>query len=111
MNNSRFEKYDIKRRLLNEWLSQQFRLQHELMTEILNDGNDIGGLLGTIKGENGTYDVESVYFTDEMDSSKRQIICHLNYPSFETDVCFDDFSVSERQQIIELTIKLLSELN
>lgn len=111
MKQDKFEEYDNKRKLLNEWGVHQYRLQAELVMEILRDDNEICGLLGTVKGENGIYEVESIYLEETDGSSEREIVCHLNYPAFEIDVPFEDFSIWERQQMIELVFKLLRKRN
>lgn len=109
MKKDKFEEYDNKRKLLNEWGVQQYRLQTELVMDILRDGNEICGLLGTVKGENGIYDVESIYLEEADGSFESEIMCHLNYPAFEADVPFEDFSIWERQQMIELVFECLRE--
>jgi hypothetical protein len=63
----------------------------------------MGGLIGAVTGMNGRYELESIFFWGD-DHSGDSIICHLDYPAFEVDVDFDDLSVSERQQIVELLI-------
>ena len=109
MNKEKFEEYDNKRKLLNEWTIQQFKLQDELIMKILRDGNELCGLVGVVSGENGTYEVESIYLEEE--NLECEIVCHLNYPAFEADVLFEDFSIWERQQMIELVFKCLKEQN
>ena len=69
----------------------------------------MGGLLGRVRGANGCYEVESIY--DEFDDEGYpKPTCHLDFPSFETDVRFDDLTTSERQQIIDAAKKTLDEL-
>lgn len=111
MKKDKFEDYDNKRKLLNEWGIQQYKLQAELVMEILRDDNEICGLLGTVNGENGIYEVESIYHEEADGGTESEIMCHLNYPAFEADVPFEDFSIWERQQMIELVFKLLRERN
>ena len=109
MKKDKFEEYDNQRKLLKEWGVQQYRLQDELIRGILSDGNELCGLLGTVTGENGTFQVESIYLEDENGDPESEIMCHLNYPAFEIDAPFEDFSIWERQQMIELVFKLLKD--
>lgn len=80
-----------------------------LMQQILDDTDgSFGGLLGEVQGENGTYQVESV-FTDY--GAGKQPMVHCDYPAFETDVEFAELSLSEQNQILNLMIAELRRLN
>ncbi len=97
--------YEERNSILLEKLAEIERMQHDLMMTIIKDEDGVGGLLGGVRGENGTFAVESIYLEHRPESLEPQVMCHLDYPSFEGDACFDDFSVTERQQIIQLAIE------
>lgn len=97
-------KYECAHDILNEHIQNVRKEQDELIRTILIDnGRNMGGLIGAVTGMNGRYELESIFFWGD-DHSGDSIICHLDYPAFEVDVDFDDLSVSERQQIVELLI-------
>lgn len=75
-------------------------LQHSLIMKILDDHNGgEGGLFGTVRGENGTFDVESIYSQYDDNGNKIPMI-HADFPAFECDIEFDELTVSEKYQIL-----------
>lgn len=83
---------------------------HHLMMRILDDHNGgEGGLFGTVRGKNGTFDVESIFSQYDDDGNKVPMI-HADYPAFETDIEFDELTVSERFEILELVIDELRKV-
>ena len=112
-------KYEFSHDLLNEAVEDVCNRQDELVRNILYDnGQSVGGCIGSITGINGHYDLESIFLDpdckyiepDEGENNTIPIVCHLNYPAFEIDVNFYWLSVDERQQIVELLIKEAQEL-
>ena len=112
-------KYEFSHDLLNGAIEDVRNRQDELVRNILYDnGQGMGGLIGSVTGANGHYDLESIFLDpdckyiepDEGENNTIPIVCHLNYPAFEVDVNFYWLSVDERQQIVELLIKEAQQL-
>ena len=112
-------KYEFSHDQLNGLVEDVRNRQYELVRNILYDnGRTMGGLIGSITGANGHYDLESIFLDenckyvepDDEENNTIPIVCHLNYPAFEIDVNFYWLSVDERQQIVELLIKKTQEL-
>jgi hypothetical protein len=72
------------------------------MQLILEKEGGIGGMLGHVVGENGSYAVESVWLNDD-----GKPMAHVNYPSFETDIAFELLSVDEQNCVLKLTLNAL----
>lgn len=85
---------------ISEKIHEVQDLQHSLMMKILDDHNGgEGGLFGTVRGENGTFDVESIYSQYDDNGNKIPMI-HADFPAFECDIEFDKLTVSEKYQIL-----------
>ena len=85
-------------------------MQHNLMMKILDDRNGgEGGLFGTVRGQNGTFDVESIYSQYDDNGNKVPMI-HADYPSFECDIEFDELTVSEKYQVLRDVIDELRKI-
>lgn len=98
-------KYEISHDVLNRRIQELKGIQLEIVVDILkNNGRSIGGLIGSVTGMNGHYDLEHIYILNE-DHDGYVVMCHLNYPAFEVDVDFYWLSLDERQQIVELLIR------
>ena len=102
------EKYELKRDTLNWLIETAKKGQIELVTTILKENGAIGGCIGSITGAHGHYDLESIYL--EEDEGRCRVMCHLDYPAFETDADFRYLTLDERQQIIDLLIEELHRL-
>lgn len=74
--------------------------QEKLVRQILEENGNVGNLLGHVNGENGSYEVESVY----IDTDTARPMVHADFPSFDADIEFDFMSVCEQNQIIKLMI-------
>jgi len=98
-------RYEVIQDALQARLNDVFVLQSQLVNSMLND-MDLENL-GTVKGANGTYEVESVIFWS--DGRTKTVKCRLKYEAFSTGTDFDDLTVSERQQIVDLALKRYSE--
>ena len=93
--------------------------QFELIDKLIRDADGIGGLLGSVTGKNGHYEVESVILDQDFNFVEKHgdyddngaIVCHLDYPSFEVDVHYLDLPFDERQQILELVIAEMQRLS
>lgn len=98
--------YQSKLNEINEKLGEVKALQHDLMLQIINDHNGgEGGLFGTVKGVNGTFDAESIYGAFDPDVIGGVIpMVHCDFPAFEADIEFDNFGIDEQNQILELVI-------
>ncbi len=104
-------RYALQHDQLNGLIEEVKKKQAELVRDILYDnGRCIGGMIGSVNGENGHYDLESICLDVKQqymksDDGMATIVCHLNYPAFEADANYDYLSLDERQQIVELLIK------
>ncbi len=76
------------------------------LREIAEKHELVGLVASDIHGENGCYDVESIYIGDD-----NELMCHVNYPSFEADLRFKDLFLSEQHQIFEGAYRYLDELH
>lgn len=84
-------------------------MQHNLMMRILDDHNGgEGGLFGTVRGKNGTFDVESIF--SQYDDGKKVPMVHVNYYAFEADIEFDELTVSEKFDILQCVIDELRKV-
>lgn len=98
----KLEDYEKEVERIDCTLTSVTKWQMEVMRIILGDNGSLGGIVcSKVKGENGTYDVETIY------NYGNNIICHLDYPAFEVDVDFIDLSVSERMTILKGVIDFL----
>lgn len=85
---------------ISEKIHEVQDLQHSLIMKILDDHNGgEGGLFGTVRGENGTFDMESIYSQYDDNGNKIPMI-HADFPAFECDIEFDELTVSEKYQIL-----------
>lgn len=108
-------KHEFTHDVLNSHMVIVNTAQDEIVRAILKEnGHSMGGLIGSVTGANGHYDLESIFFDPDYKYVENEgekeidgvpIVCHLNYPAFEIDVNFCYLSVDERQQIVELLIK------
>lgn len=98
----KLEDYEKEVERIGLTISSVTKWQMEVMRIILGDHGSLGGIVcSKVKGENGTYDVETIY------NDGKNIMCHLDYPAFEVDVDFIDLSVSERMTILKGVIDFL----
>lgn len=105
-------KFECSHDILNEHIRNIKKEQGELVRVILIDnGQGMGGLIGAVSGKNGRYELESIHIDGSYSllDEDSPIICHLDYPAFEVDVDFDDLSIDERQQIIDMLIAELQK--
>ena len=101
--------YQTKLNEINEKISEIKALQRELMLQILKDSNGgEGGLLGRVRGANGTFDVESIFCT-RIDEELTEPMIRADYPAFETDIEFDWLTLDEQHQVLECVIAELRE--
>lgn len=85
-------------------------MQHHLMMKILDNHNGgEGGLFGTVRGKNGTFDVESIYSQYDDEGNKVPMI-HADFPAFECDIEFDELTVSEKFEILQNVINELRKV-
>lgn len=111
-------KYDYQTKLneINEKIAEVKAMQNELMMQILQDhSGGEGGMFGSVRGCNGTFDVESIYLdrralhqSDKPDDEDVAMI-RVNYPAFEADIEFDWLTLDEQHQVIEGVIAELRE--
>lgn len=98
----KLEDYEKEVERIDYTLKSVTQWQMQVMRIILGDHGSMGGIVcSKVKGENGTYDVETIY------NDGKNIMCHLDYPAFEVDVDFINLSVSERMTILKGVIDFL----
>ena len=94
--------------MLNAKIDEIGKEQERILLEIAN-GVELCGIVGTVMGTFGRFDVETIYQKRDKNGQYGNF-CTLNLPcSADVEVKFSELSIDERQQIIELALKILNE--
>lgn len=90
-----------KKEILLATYNKEISENETAIMKLLLEGGSISGLICSINGKEGWYDVVSIYL------EKGDVKCHIDVtPTFSKDIFFNSLPILERMQIIDRVISI-----